>query len=79
MLEKLTDNIRECYQHAQDCERQAAQQFDPRLRQDFHDAARRCRFLAKSYETTEQITLCSLIRARPGRSRQLADSFIPGA
>jgi hypothetical protein len=57
MLEKLSDNIRECYRHAEDCERQAAQQFDPTLRQDFLDAARRWRFLAKSYETTEQITL----------------------
>jgi hypothetical protein len=56
MLEKLSDNIRECYQHAEDCERQAERQFDPGLRQDFLDAARRWRFLAHSYELTEQIT-----------------------
>jgi hypothetical protein len=57
MLQKLSDDLRECYEHAENCDRHAAQQFDPALRQDFLDAARRWRFLAKSYETTEQITL----------------------
>jgi hypothetical protein len=56
MLEKLAGNIRECYAHAEDCERQAAKQLDLALRQDFLDTARRWRFLARSYELTDQIT-----------------------
>jgi hypothetical protein len=64
MLQKLSDDIRECYEHAEDCEHQAAQQSDPGLRQDFSDVARRWRFLAKSYETTEQITRWSPTKGR---------------
>jgi hypothetical protein len=50
MLENLNDSIRECLQHAQDCERQAMEQFDPGLRENFLDTARRWAALARSYE-----------------------------
>jgi hypothetical protein len=55
MLEKLSDNIRECYQHAEDCQRRAAMEADPILRQDYLDMALRWRTLAHSYEFTERL------------------------
>ena len=41
MLENLSEKIRECYRHAEDCERQGKTQTDPALRKDFFDAAQR--------------------------------------
>jgi hypothetical protein len=38
MLQKLTDEVRECYAHAKDCARKAAAQPEPALRQSFLDA-----------------------------------------
>ncbi len=55
MLENLTENIRECYRHAEDCERQAAVQTDPSLRQDFLDIATRWIKLAESYGLVERV------------------------
>lgn len=55
MLENLSESIRECYRRAEDCERQAALQIDPALRDDFLDTARRWIKLAQSYELTERI------------------------
>jgi hypothetical protein len=37
MLQKLSDEIRECYAHAKDCARKAAAQFEPEVRQSFLD------------------------------------------
>ena len=56
MLDNLGEDIRECLQHAADCERQAEEQFDPGLRQDFLETARRWLFLARSYELTNTLT-----------------------
>jgi hypothetical protein len=55
MLGNLSDDIRDCLQHAADCEREAGEQFDPGLREDFLDTARRWHFLARSYELTSTI------------------------
>jgi hypothetical protein len=52
MLENLSEDIRDCLQHAEDCAREAAEQFDPALRQDFLETARRWLCLARSYELT---------------------------
>jgi hypothetical protein len=51
MLENLSHNlnqdIRDCLQHAEDCAREAREQFDPGLREDFLDTARRWLCLAR--------------------------------
>jgi hypothetical protein len=60
LLENLSEKIRECYQHAEDCERQAKIQTDPALRQDFLDSAARWIKLAHSYEFTERLTRFTL-------------------
>ena len=56
MLNNLSGNIRECFQHAEDCARKAAAQPDPKVRQDFLDMEQRWLSLARSYEFTERIT-----------------------
>lgn len=56
MLENLSENVRECYRHAEDCERQASLQTDPALRQDFLDTAARWVKLARSYELSERLS-----------------------
>jgi hypothetical protein len=38
MLQKLSDEVRECYAHAKDCARKAAAQPEPALQQSFLDA-----------------------------------------
>ncbi|MGB3744139.1 MAG: hypothetical protein WBD11_06360 [Xanthobacteraceae bacterium] len=56
MLNNLSGNIRECFQHAEDCARKAAAQTDPRVKQDFLDLEQRWLSLARSYEFTERIS-----------------------
>jgi hypothetical protein len=59
MLNNLSEQIRECLRHAEDCAEQAAAQSDPQLKQDFLDTERRWLFLARSYEFTDRLTdLC---------------------
>jgi hypothetical protein len=38
MLQRLSDEVRECYAHAKDCARTAAAQPEPAVRQSFLDA-----------------------------------------
>jgi hypothetical protein len=52
MLSNLSEEVRECLEHAEDCARQAAAQTDPKLKQDFLVMERRWRFLARSYGLT---------------------------
>lgn len=56
MLNNLSEQIRECLRHAEDCARQAAAQTCPKLKEDFLDMERRWLFLARSYEFTERVT-----------------------
>jgi hypothetical protein len=56
VLDNLSEKIRECYRHAEDCERRAKEQCDPALRQDFLDTARRWTVLARSYEFTDRLS-----------------------
>ncbi len=56
MLNNLSEKIRECLRHAEDCAQSAAAQTDARLKADFLDMERRWLFLARSYELTEQLT-----------------------
>ena len=55
MLNNLSEQIRECLQHAEDCARQAAAQADQKLKQDFLDSERRWLVLAQSYEFTQRL------------------------
>ncbi len=55
MLESLSEQIRECYAHAEDCARKAAAQTDQVLKQDFLDMERRWLNLAKSYELSRRL------------------------
>ena len=59
MLKNLSEEIRECYRHAEDCARKATTQLDPKLKQDFLDLERRWLFLARSYEFTQRLIECS--------------------
>jgi len=72
MVQKLSEQIRECYHHAEDCFRQAKDQGDPKIRNDFLDCERRWLRLARSYELVERIskTRSSAI-GRPQNSAEL--------
>jgi hypothetical protein len=54
MLKALTSDVRECYQHAQECARQANAISNPELRRDFLDLELRWLKLARSYEVSER-------------------------
>jgi len=56
VLKNLSDEIRECLQHAENCARKAAAQSCPKLKQDFLELERRWLYLARSYEFTERLT-----------------------
>ena len=55
MLNNLSEEIRECLQHAEDCACKAAAQTDQKLKQDFLDTERRWLLLAQSYEFTQRL------------------------
>jgi len=56
VLKNLSEEIRECLQHAENCARKAAAQSCPKLKQDFLELERRWLYLARSYEFTERLT-----------------------
>ena len=51
MQNNLSEQLRDCYRHAQDCARKAAEQTDPNLKQDFLVIERRWRSLAAQHLT----------------------------
>jgi hypothetical protein len=55
MLQKLTEEIAECYAHASHCCEQAKQAVDPSIKRDFLDMERRWLSLARSYEFAERL------------------------
>jgi hypothetical protein len=55
VLNNLSEQIRECYRHAEDCARKATSQTDPQTKADFLDLERRWLLLAQSYEFTERL------------------------
>jgi len=59
MLNNVSEQIRECLRHAEDCARKAAAQTDPTLKADFLDMERRWLSLARSYELTGKLTYFS--------------------
>ena len=56
MPNNLSEQIRECLEHAEECARKAAAQTDPKIKADFLDLERRWLLLARSYEFTERLT-----------------------
>jgi hypothetical protein len=56
MLRNLSEEIRECYRHAEDCAQRAAAETDPRTKADFVDLQQHWLFLARSYEFTGRLT-----------------------
>ena len=56
VLNTLSEQIRDCFQHAEDCARKASAQTDPQTKADFLDLERRWLLLARSYEFTERLT-----------------------
>jgi hypothetical protein len=55
MLSNLSEQIKDCYAHAEECARKAAAQSNPRLKQDFLDMEQRWLSLAQSYEFSERL------------------------
>jgi len=55
MLQRLTEEIAECYRHASEARDYAKFAHDPALRQDYLEMERRWIFLAHSYELSEQL------------------------
>jgi hypothetical protein len=55
VLRDLSEQVRECLQHAEDCARQAAMQTSRKSKEDFLDLERRWLSLARSYEFTERL------------------------
>jgi hypothetical protein len=55
MLQSLSERIRECNQHAEECARKADAQIDPTLKQDFLDMEKRWLALARSFEFSQRL------------------------
>jgi hypothetical protein len=67
MLQKLSDEISECYRRAEHCRLRAKEINDPLGREDFLDMERRWLHLEHSYEFTERLTaiVTEVTRRRP--------------
>jgi hypothetical protein len=55
MLKNLSEQVRECLKHAEDCARVAAEQACPKRKEEFLDLERRWLALARSHEFTERL------------------------
>jgi len=55
VLNNLSEQVRECLRHADDCGHQAAAQTCAKRKQDFLDLERRWLHLARSYEFTDRL------------------------
>jgi hypothetical protein len=56
VLQNLSNEIRECYQHAEDCRRRADEATDPVTKRDFLETEKRWLSLARSYEFAERLS-----------------------
>ena len=56
VLNNLSEQIRDCLEHAEECARRAAAQTDPALRDDFLRLEKRWLELARSMEFAERLT-----------------------
>jgi hypothetical protein len=55
MLNNLSEQIRECYRHAEDCARKAAAEPDPKLKRDFLDLEPRWLLLARNFKSSGRL------------------------
>jgi hypothetical protein len=55
MLRKLSDEVRECYAHADECAHKAQDAFTAEMREDFLRLQKSWLALARSYEFAEQL------------------------
>jgi hypothetical protein len=55
MLKNLSEQIRDCYRHAQDCARKAAEETHPNLKQDFLVLEESWLFLARNFKFNERL------------------------
>ncbi len=55
MLNNLSEQVRECLDHAEECARKAAAQTDPALREDYLMLEKRWLNLAQSMEFVERL------------------------
>jgi hypothetical protein len=56
MLSNVSEQVRECYAHAEYCARKATAQTDPRIKQDYLDLEQHWLRLARSYEFTDRLS-----------------------
>ncbi len=68
MLQKLSEEIRECFQRAAESKRRADETADPAAKADFLDMEKRWLFLAHSYEFAEGLR--DFTKGRPGSSKK---------
>jgi hypothetical protein len=73
MLSNQSEQLRHCYERAENCARKAAGHRDPEIKQDYLDLERRWLLLARSYELSERLTDFSKEARRRARDR-----FKPG-
>ena len=67
MLSNLSEQVRECLKHAEDCARIAAAQTCPKRKEEFLDLERRWLGLARSHEFTERLgDFCGETRRESG-------------
>ena len=59
MLQKLTEEIAECYAHASECRERAKPTLDPATKKDFLEMEQRWLSLAHRYETAERLAFDS--------------------
>jgi hypothetical protein len=69
MLNNLSEQIRDCLRHAEDCARKAAAQTDLELRDDFLGLEKRWLELARSVEFAERLTSFTKNRFKPNGLR----------
>ena len=59
MLQKLNEEVQECYRHADECRQRAEKAFIEKSRQEFLDMERRWLSLAHSYEFADSCRITS--------------------
>ena len=72
MLQNLSQQVRECLQHAEDCAHRAKIEPDPNLARDFVDMERRWLGLARSWQFSEQLDTFSKHNKKPRKEAEEA-------
>jgi hypothetical protein len=76
MIQKLTDEIAECYGHARACRERAERVLDPATKNDFLDQERRWLSMAHSYEFAERLSaFTEEVRRRNKMAAEMRERF----